>query len=432
VTARWQNWGRSESATPVEVRRPRSTDDVVAAVRAARDLGLRVKAVGASHSFTGIAVATGIQLDMSALSGVTAVDGTRVTLGAGTVLHQLPAMLDPHGLALENMGDIDSQTISGATSTGTHGTGGQFGGLATRITGATIVTGDGSILTVNQTENTELLPAVALGLGALGILVDVTIDCVPSFVLSAVERPEPLEEVLGGWEQRVDESDHFEFYWFPHTKAALTKTNTRMAADATTHPLSSAKKWFDDSLMSNTLFAGTTALQRRLPRSTPAINRLSTRLTGNRDFSDKSYNVFVTERRVRFREMEYAIPLADVPGALREIDALIERKGWTISFPVEVRAAAADTLWMSTSTGRATGYIAVHRYFREDPTEYFTAVEAIMKERGGRPHWGKMNFRTAADLAPAYPRFADFQKLRNRLDPQRIFANTYLDRVLGK
>jgi L-gulono-1,4-lactone dehydrogenase len=285
---------------------------------------------------------------------------------------------------------------------------------------------------VSSKENADLLPAVALGLGALGILVDVTVDCVPSFVLSAVERPEPLEDMLGSWEQRVDESDHFEFYWFPHTKAALTKTNTRLAADAQTHPLSPAKRWFDDSLMSNTLFAGTTALERRLPRTTPAINRLSTRLTGNRDFSDKSYRVFVSDRRVRFREMEYAIPVADVPDALREIDALIEKKGWTISFPVEVRAAAADDLWMSTASERATGYIAVHRYFKEDPTEYFAAVEEIMKAHGGRPHWGKMNTRTATDLAPAYPRFGDFLKVRNRLDPDRVFTNSYLDRVLGK
>jgi FAD-linked oxidoreductase len=432
VSAVWRNWARSESVTPVERRRPRSSDDVVAAVRAARDLGLRVKAIGASHSFTGIAVAPGIQLDMSALTGVRSVNGAQVTLGAGTVLHDLPALLDEHGLALQNMGDIDSQTISGAASTGTHGTGGRFGGIATRITGVTLVTGDGSVLTVNATENAGLLPAVALGLGSLGILVDVTIDCVPGFVLSAVERPEPLDEVLDGWEQRVDEADHFEFYWFPHTRAALTKTNTRLAADAETHPLSAGKRWFDDSLMSNTLFAGTTALQRRLPKSTPGINRLSTRLTGNRDFSDRSHRVFVTERKVRFREMEYAIPVADVPEALREIDALIERMGWTISFPVEVRAAAADDLWMSTASGRATGYIAVHRYYREDPAEYFAAVEDIMKSHGGRPHWGKMNSRTAADLGPAYPRFADFLKVRNRLDPDRLFTNAYLDRVLGQ
>ena len=406
-------------------------DEVVAAVASARERGLRVKAIGAGHSFTGIAAAPGIQLDMSGLTGLRSVSGTEVTLGGGAVLHDLPRLLNPLGLALQNMGDIDVQTMTGATSTGTHGTGAQFGGLATRITGATLVTGSGDILTVSKTENADLLPAVALGLGALGVLAEVTVDCVPSFVLSAVEAPEPLDTVLDEWEQRLAAADHFEFYWFPHTEAALTKTNTRLPADAPTAPLSAARRWFDDTLMSNTLFAGTTALQRRFPSSTPGINRLSTRLTGNRAFSDASYRVFATERKVRFREMEYAIPVAQIPEALREIKALIDRKRWTVSFPIEVRAAAADDLWLSTATGRATGYIAVHRYFREDPTEYFTAVEEIMKAHEGRPHWGKMNTRTAADLAPAYPRFGDFLRVRNRLDPDRMFTNDYLDRVLG-
>jgi L-gulono-1,4-lactone dehydrogenase len=192
------------------------------------------------------------------------------------------------------------------------------------------------------------------------------------------------------------------------------------------------KRWFDESLMANTFFARTTALQHRIPRMTPGLNRISTRLTGDRSFSDRSYRVFATERRVRFREMEYALPVAQIPEALREITALIERKRWTVSFPVEVRAAAADDLWLSTATGRATGYIAVHRYFREDPTEYFTAVEEIMKAHEGRPHWGKMNTRTRADLEPAYPRFGDFLAVRERLDPERMFTNDYLDRVLGE
>jgi L-gulono-1,4-lactone dehydrogenase len=431
-TSPWHNWGRTESVVPAERIRPTSTDEVAAIVRSARDRGLRVKAAGTGHSFTGIAVATGIQVDMSGLTGVVAVDGNRVTLGGGTVLHDLPPLLDPLGLALQNMGDIDVQTITGATSTGTHGTGAKFGGLATRIVGATLVTGTGDILAVNKSDNAALLPAVALGLGALGVLANVTVECVPSFNLSCVEEPEPLETVLNEWEQRIADADHFEFYWFPHTESALTITNTRLPADAATRPLSPMKRWFDESLMSNTFFARTTALQRRFPGMTPRINRISTKLTGDRSFSDRSYRVFATERRVRFREMEYAIPQEQIPAVLREIRALIERKGWTISFPVEVRAAAQDDLWMSTATGRATGYIAVHRYFREDPTEYFAAVETIMKAHEGRPHWGKMNTRTAADLAPAYPKFGEFLKVRDRLDPDRVFTNDYLDRVLGK
>jgi FAD-linked oxidoreductase len=431
VSTVWRNWGRTESATPVERVRPTSADEVAAVIRSARERTLRVKAVGTGHSFTGIAVAPGIQLDMSGLTGVIARSGTEVTLGAGTVLHDLPPLLDPLGLALQNMGDVDVQTISGATSTGTHGTGATFGGLATRVTGATVATADGSLLTVNSTTNADLLPAVALGLGSLGVLVDVTIDCVPSFKLYSVERREPLREVLDGWKQRIAGADHFEFYYFPHTEVALTKTNSRVALDAPGRSLGRLQRWWEDDALPNRYYAASCGFQRMMPGSTPAINRMSVQVTGAREFTDVSHRVFSVPRRVHFREMEYALPQDEIPEVLDEIRALIERKNWTISFPIEVRAAAADELWLSTASGRASGYIAVHRYYREDPTEYFAAVEQIFKAHDGRPHWGKMNTRTADDLAPAYPHFADFIAARDRLDPDRMFSNDYLDRVLG-
>jgi FAD-linked oxidoreductase len=429
---KWENWGRSESVTPVEVARPRSVDEVAALVGSARERSLRVKAIGTGHSFTGIAVAPGVQLDMSGFTGLVRRNGNEVTLGAGTVLHDLAPILDPLGLALQNMGDVDVQTLAGATSTGTHGTGAAFGGLATRVTGATLVTGGGDILSVSATENAELLPAVALGLGALGVIVDLTIDCVPSFKLHSLEQREPLDAVLDAWGERIAEADHFEFYYFPHTDVALTKTNRRVPLDAPGRALGRMQRWWEDDALPNRYFAASCGFQRMAPGATPAMNRTSVKVTGNREFTDLSHRVFSVPRRVRFREMEYAIPQDQVPEVLREIIALIDRKGWTVSFPIEVRAAAADGLWMSTASGRPTGYIAVHRYFREDPTEYFVAIEEIMKAHGGRPHWGKMNTRTRDDLAPAYPHFEEFLGVRDRLDPDQIFTNDYLDRVLGE
>src|SRR6185312_13655239 len=172
-------------------------------------------------------------------------------------------------------------------------------------------------------------------------------------------------------------------------------------------------------------------LGRVMPAVTPPINRLATRLTGNRDFTDTSTEVFVSPRRVRFKEMEYALPREAVPEALREVRALIEDRGWRISFPIEVRAAAPDELWLSTASGRKSGYIAVHRYFREDHHEYFRAVEQIMRGHEGRPHWGKIHYQDAASLSELYPHHADFVAVRDRLDPDRVFTNPYLDRVLG-
>ncbi len=418
--------------TPVERARPQSTDEVVEIVRSARERELRVKPVGTGHSFSGIAVAPGIQLDMSGLTGIRGADGTRVRVGSGTRLHDLSLQLVPLGLALQNLGDIDVQTISGATSTGTHGTGREFGGLATTVAGATLVTGNAEVLTVSRDENADLLPAVALGLGALGVLTELTIETVPSFVLAVDEHPEPLDLVLSEWTERVDGADHFEFYWFPHTEFVLGRTSNRLPGDVPTTPIPALRRWWEDSVLSNSAFTLSTNIQRAFPRWTPAINRWSIHQWNDHRFTDASYRAFVTERTLRFREMEYAIPLAEVPEVLRAIGALIERKGWTISFPIEVRAVAADDLWLSTATGRKSGYIAVHRQFHEDPTEYFQAVEEIMRAHDGRPHWGKMNWRTAEDLAPAYPRFGDFLGVRDRLDPARVFTNDYLDRVLGK
>ncbi len=427
----WSNWGRSETFVPARVARPTSVDEVVALVLEAREHGMPVKAVGSGHSFTGIAVAPGLQLDLSALSGIQSVDGEEVTVAAGTTLWQLSALLEPLGLALENLGDIDAQTISGAISTGTHGTGAAFGGLATRITGATLVTADGQLLKVDARNSPELLPAVALGLGALGILVEVTVRCVPAFLLRAVERPENIDTVLDEWEARIRQ-DHFEFHWFPHTEIALTKTNTRLPFSGSRAPLGRVRRWFDDRLMANTAFAATVKMGSAVPALVGPINRMSVKLTGDRHFTDLSHRVFCTERRVRFREMEYAIPQHLAPEALRDVRDLIERMRWRISFPIEVRATAGDDLWLSTATGRDSAYIAVHRYYREAPADYFRGVEAIMLSHGGRPHWGKMHYLGAEELADLYPRFGDFVALRDRLDPDRVFANDYLERVLGE
>jgi FAD-linked oxidoreductase len=425
----------------VRVERPSSAGAVQRAVVAAARSGLTIKAVGAGHSFTGIAVAPGVQLDLSGLSGLIALDAERkrVTLAAGTRLYDVPGLIEPLGLAMPNLGDIDRQSISGAISTGTHGTGAEFTGIAGQVRGAVLVTGDGSMLRISETENAELLPAVALGLGALGILVEVTLQCVESFALQARERPLPLTGLLdadpgslGSLAERVETSDHFEFYWFPHTRSAVTKTNTRLPSTAALAPLGPVAHWVEDVALSNGAYRATCAAARVMPSIVPRVNGVAEKLMGNREFTDRSHRVFATRRTVRFREMEYAIPAECVPDALRDVMRLIDDRGWRISFPVEVRFARSDDLWMSTATGRESGYIAVHRYYREDPTEYFEAVEQIMLGYGGRPHWGKMHTRDSDDLRAMYPRFDDFLAVRDRLDPRRVFANPYLNRVLGE
>jgi len=429
----WRNWGRSEGSRPVFRASPSSVPEVQAVVRAARERGLPVKTVGAGHSFTAIAATDGVLVDLDGLQGVISADAAtgRVRLAAGTRLYRLPELLAPYGLALPNMGDIDRQSIAGATSTGTHGTGLGFGGLATMITSAVLVTGDGSLLTVSETENAELLPAVRVGLGALGILVELELQLVPAFLLRAVEHPEPFE-VIDEFRARVEAADHFELYWWPHTDRVMTKTNTRLPLDVGRKPVGAFSNWIEEEVMSNGALALMCNLGHLAPAITPSINRLATRVYGDREYTDHSFEVFTAPRRVRFREMEYALPLDEVPAALHELRAMIDASGWRISFPVEVRAAAPDENWLSTAHGRESGYIAVHRYVKDDPEAYFRAAEQIFLAHGGRPHWGKMHYLDAAVLRERYPRFGDFLAVRDRLDPGRVFRNAYLDLVLGE
>lgn len=432
MTDTWRNWGGTEAAVPRAVERPGSVAEVVHLVQRARAEGRLLRPIGSSHSFSGIGVPADIQVQLGSLSGLVAVDGARVTLRAGTPLHEIPGLLAPYGLAMANLGDIDRQTISGATSTGTHGTGAHFGGISTQIVGATVVDGAGEVRTLTETDSE--LAGVALGLGALGIVVDLTLQCVPEFSLQAVESTITVDDAIASFLDRVAIEDHYEFYWFPHTDRALTKTNTRLAADAARSGPGSVRRYVDDELLSNRMFGALCAIGSRIPALVPTIATLSGNALSERTFTDISTKVFASQRRVRFREMEYALALEDVPAALTQLRKMIDANGHRVSFPIEVRAAAADDLMLSTASGRASGYIAVHRYHRDDPESsaaYFADVEEIMISFGGRPHWGKMHTRDAEYLRSVYPRFDEFLALRERFDPYRLFANDYLLRVLG-
>ncbi|MFZ2177801.1 MAG: D-arabinono-1,4-lactone oxidase [Rhodococcus sp. (in: high G+C Gram-positive bacteria)] len=431
----WHNWACTESASPYRYATPGSVAELSALVAAAAERGLRVKAVGAGHSFTGAAVTDGILVSLDGLSGIDSVtltpSGALVRVLAGTRLRELSEQLWHRGLAMINLGDIDVQSIAGAVSTGTHGTGMRFGGLASQIRALQVVLADGSVTECSPTENPDLFEAARLGLGAVGILSAVTIECVPHFVLHAAETPDSLTATLERIDHDCATTDHFEFYWFPHTRRVLTKRNTRLPGDTPTAPLHPVRALVEDELMANLVFEGINRVATLIPSAIPQLNGLACRALGAREFTDRSHRVFASARRVKFREMEYAIPLAALPDALTAIEAWIHDSGFTVAFPVEVRFAAADSVWLSTAHGRDTAYIAVHQYHRRNHEPYFSAVESILRAVDGRPHWGKMHGRTADDLRPAYPHFDEFVSVRDKYDPARMFGNAYLQQVLG-
>jgi len=432
----WHNWARTETADPARVERPRDLAELATVVREAG--GLRVRAVGAGHSFTGAAVTDGVQVHLDALSGVERVmpqpDGSaHVTVGAGTRLADLNVALAGRGLAMRNLGDIDRQTVAGAISTGTHGTGARLGGLASQVVGVRVVTAQGDVVETSPDERPDLFEVARLGLGSVGVLAAVTLHVVPAFRLRAVEEPWALDAVLErltGADGLVESNDHFEFYWFPHTRRALTKRNNRVPDDDV-EPLGPVRAWVDDELLSNGVFAATNHLTAAVRRLTPQVNAVAARVLSARTFTAPSYEVFASPRRVRFREMEYAIPRDAVRPALAEIERWLASTGERIPFPVEVRFAAPDDVWLSTAYQRERAYVAVHQYIGLPYVRYLRAVERIMAGFDGRPHWGKLHWLDADRLAQLYPRFADVQRVRAQADPAGRFTNDYLDRVLG-
>jgi FAD-linked oxidoreductase len=428
VTARrWINWGGNQQAVAAEILTPGTVDEVAAQVKEASGSGRRIKAVGSGHSFTAIAVADDQRLYLHRLAGLVAVDGPLVTVQAGMPLATLNAVLAEHGLAMPNLGDIDEQTVAGAISTGTHGTGATHTTLASCVEAVKLVSGTGEVIAVGKDD--PIFPAARIGLGALGILVEVTLRCVPAFTLLADERPMPLKEVMAGIDDWIPANEHVEFYWYPYTDRAQLKRNNKVAAND--QPLSKFRGWLDDEFLSNTVFQGVCKVGQAVPAAVPAISAIAARALTARTYTDRSYRVFCTPRRVHFTEMEYEIPRAALPEVIGALPRLIEGLPFKVQFPVEVRFTGPDDVWLSHGYGRESAYVAVHQFIGSPYEPYFRAVEAICEPLGGRPHWGKLHYRTAETLRPAYEKFDDFLAVRNRLDPARVFANDYLDRVLG-
>jgi FAD-linked oxidoreductase len=429
----WTNWAGNQRVDGVTVEQPRTVEDVQTVVRRAAERGLRVKAVGSGHSFTAIARPESVMVDVGALNGLHSVDADQgvVTVGAGTVLARLNDMLAGAGLAMTNLGDIDAQTIAGATSTGTHGTGERYGGLATQIVGLELVTADGEVVRCSPTEEADLWSAARIGLGAFGILTKVTLRCVPLFALRAEEGPMGLDDLLGRFDELASGYDHFEAYWFPHTRDTLVKRNTRLHLSEGLDRLAAWKEWLDDEFLSNRAFGWTVELGKRRPSLIPGLNRVASRALGSRQFTDLSYKVFTSPRRVRFREMELAIPRQNAVEAIREVTKALDKSGMTIAFPVELRVAAADDIPLSMASGRDSAYLAFHVPAAVDHEAYFALMAKVLEPYGYRPHWGKLHSLDAELLRTRYPRFDEFVRLRNRMDPDGVFANAYLDKVLG-
>lgn len=432
--ASWTNWAGTERAQPRDEVTPTVASQIVEVVERAVAHRTTVKMAGAGHSFTGISAPVDTLLRPDRLSGVVSVDrgAMTVTVQAGTPLRVLNAELARLGMGLHNMGDIDEQTLAGATSTGTHGTGGTVASLSAQIASFTMISGRGEIITASPTSFRELFEVGRVGLGALGVLTEITLNVEPLFALEAQERPMSWDAAMATYDELTTDHHHVDAYWFPHTDHVMTKLNDRLAELDDLRPLGRFKRWRDDEFLSNTVFGALTAVGNRAPAAVPRLNQISGGALSERTYSDIAHRVFTSPRRVRFKEMEYALPRQVGLEALKEVRRVIDAAGWRIGFPIEIRSTPADDIALSTAAGRASMYLAFHVPVKADHTEYFAGVEQVLRHYDARPHWGKMHSLGVDDLAALYPRFDEFLDLRDQLDPERVFTNPYLEKVLGK
>lgn len=427
----WSNWAGDQTCSPRDLIRPRSRRQLVEVVTEGAAAGRQITVVGSGHSFTAAALSDDLLLDVGALSGVLSVDraGGLVKVAAGTVLSRLNLDLDHLGLAMPNLGDIDVQTIAGAISTGTHGTGAELPNISAQVVAIELLTADGRIRELNESEQPDLLRAARIAVGSLGVIVSVTLKTVPAFDLHRIDQPMQLDTVLSDFDRLAADNQHFEFFVFPYTRTALTIRRNR--TEAARRPRGRVERYLSDVVLENGL--GDLALRTtgKVPALIPKVARFSTAIMNQAERTDTSHSVFASYRTIRFNEMEYALHRGAGPEAVRQVLDLIETERFPMGMPIECRVVAGDDALLSPAGKNPSTYIAVHQHRSMEWQPYFEAIEQIFDSYGGRPHWGKRHSLTAATLAPRYPEWRLFQAARDELDPGRTFSNEYVKTVLG-
>ena len=426
----WKNWSGYVECPRTPVLVPDSGAQLAQVLADATRDGKAVRMAGAGHSFSPLVASDGVIVSLDKLQGVIDVDAaTNVArVHAGTRLYALGAALAERGLAMENLGDINVQSIAGATSTGTHGTGLGFGNLATQIAALKFLTADGREVVASPSENPELFAGGRIGLGSLGVLTEVSLRLVPAFRLRLERDKMDLEDCLVQADALVAANRSFEFYWLPHTESVLTKKwNT---TDAPVDQMGFGR-WVSDVLLENKAFGLLCDIGKAVPSWCPSLSRLCASLISHGEQVDASWSMLSTVRQVRFNEMEWSVPASRGADALREIKALIARREFPLMFPLEYRWVRGDDIWLSPDFARDSVHISVHQYRGMPFDGYFEAVQAICLNHGGRPHWGKVHSLRSSQLASLYPRWDDFLSLRERMDPSGRFLTPYLRGLFG-
>lgn len=384
-----KNWAGNINWTPSETAYPTDENAIQQLVLRAADSRKKIRVMGTGHSFTALCPTDDILVSLDEYQGIISVDKEQyqATVKAGTKLNLLGDLLFKEGMAMENLGDIDVQSIAGTISTGTHGTGKAFGTISTQVIALKFVNGKGEIVECSTTEKPELFKAAQVSLGALGIITSVTLQCVPSYKLSLRNQKESLDTVLSKLDSYNQENRNFEFYWMPYTETAWTKT-TNIVEEGEPDKVNFFNYW-SEYVIENYSFKLLCEIARLFPSQNERVSKITATSINNVKKVYYSHKIYATTRLVKFTEMEYNIPAEAYQDAFKEMRKMVNTKRFNIHFPIENRWVKGDDIFMSPAYGRDSAYIACHVYNKKDNKPYFEALEQIFRAYGGRPHWGK-------------------------------------------
>jgi FAD-linked oxidoreductase len=423
-----KNWSGNVQWDPATIAFPETEKAIQQLVLQALRDKRNIRMIGTGHSFTPLSQTSDVLLSLDNYQGLVSVDKTthQVRVRAGTKLHRLGELLFEQGLAMENMGDVDRQSIAGTISTGTHGTGMAFGTISTQVKAIRLVNGLGEIVECSEQQHASLFKAAQVSLGALGIITEMTLQCVPAYKLELVNEKKKLAEVLKNYSEINAANRNFEFYWFPHTEYVLTKTSNLANEKPNKAGLSA---FFQEYLLENMAFKLLCEYAYRFPAKNKWVSNFSAQVVGSSRKVYRSHKVYATPRLVKFNEMEYNVPLNAYEEVMGEVVKCIEQNNFPVHFPIENRFVRKDDIYLSPAYGRDSAYIACHVYYKKPYQAYFQALENIFKAYEGRPHWGKIHTLEFDELEKRYPRFNDFLQHRQQQDPHQLFLSPYLQKL---
>jgi FAD-linked oxidoreductase len=429
MSVRIQNWGRSQSFQAGQVLYPASEEEILTILSNATFNKKNVRTIGSGHSWTGLIVTNDILISLDRWQGITEVDpnGKWVEVRSGTKLLKLGNDLWSMGYSMENLGDIDVQSIAGALNTGTHGTGRDFGTLATQIHSITIALPTGELVEVSETENKDLFKAAQISLGALGVITRYKLKVVKAFVLQYTSKLGKIKDAVENFDKYNNEYRNYEFYWFPYTDEVQLKL-----VSETEKPIQDGgfMRDFNDVVIENLGYFLLSEYSRTHKKFYKPFSKFSARGVPKGTWRNHSNKIFATKRWVRFKEMEYNVPKERFQECITEIMETIHKRDFRVHMPLEIRYVKADDIMISPANGRDAVYMAVHQYNGMDYLEYFKTIEEIFWKYDGRPHYGKMNTMKKDQFANTYANWSKFSQIQKSCDPNGVMLNDYLRSIL--